>query len=200
MKFRLTYSGPLLATQPNRDSARAWHKHAIRKTFHLQLKKLWATDPGLRSFAELGAKKPTDAWPTFSKAGFDWRPLACSKHHLHCELDILLLRPGEPGSALADIDNRLKTLFDALRMPQSAQELGRNQDGSEVLQAAEDQPFNVLLEDDKLISAVSVQTDRLLECISPEKTDTLSANNMVRLVISVYVRPYFVTFDNTSFL
>jgi hypothetical protein len=58
---------------------------------------------------------------------------------------------GEGG----DLDNRLKVLFDGLRMPTRGEMAG-----------AEDlpgEPLYCLLEEDGLISALSVRTDRLLQ-------------------------------------
>jgi hypothetical protein len=72
-----------------------------------------------------------------------------------------MLRPEPPGAIITqagDIDNRLKTLFDALRYPKKMDELpkGATPDESE-------KPFFCLLEDDILITGVSVRTDVLLE-------------------------------------
>jgi hypothetical protein len=46
-------------------------------------------------------------------------PLVTDKLHLICDLKVTMLRPGEPGGVISvgDIDNRLKTLFDALSIP-----------------------------------------------------------------------------------
>jgi hypothetical protein len=71
-----------------------------------------------------------------------------------------MLRPEPPGALITqggDIDNRLKTLFDALRMPHNLSELPK---GS--VPDVDQDPFFCLLEDDNLITAVSVKTDRLL--------------------------------------
>jgi len=84
--------------------------------------------------------------------------------HLIAELDILLLRNEVPGRIIVDggdIDNRLKTLFDALRCPHSAEEAGAQPDS--------DSAIYTLLEDDSLITAVGVTTDRLLEQCAPEE-------------------------------
>ncbi|HZM57458.1 MAG TPA: hypothetical protein VFC03_20785 [Acidimicrobiales bacterium] len=53
-------------------------------------------------------------------------PLICTNLRLLAELDILMLRPEVPGRIInhGDIDNRLKTLFDALRAPSNEQEIG----------------------------------------------------------------------------
>jgi hypothetical protein len=82
--------------------------------------------------------------------------------HLLAELDILMLRPGPPGSLVrhgGDIDNRLKTLLDALRMPSAAEiTSGPNSDET---------PFYCLLEDDRFITGLLVRTDRLLDARDP---------------------------------
>jgi hypothetical protein len=75
-----------------------------------------------------------------------------------CSLDILFLRRDPPGKIVSgggDIDNRIKVLFDALRMPQACNEI----DGAP---GVGEDPFFCLLEDDSLITRVSVTTDRLL--------------------------------------
>ena len=60
---------------------------------------------------------------------------------------------GRPGHAVQDVDNRLKTIFDALRMAKGADELGRNTASPQVPDKSED-PFFVVLQDDKLITHV----------------------------------------------
>jgi hypothetical protein len=70
-----------------------------------------------------------------------------------------MLRAEAPGRIIVgrgDIDNRLKTLFDALRAPTSKQEI---KEGARATSA--DDPLYVLLEDD-LITRASVETDRWL--------------------------------------
>jgi hypothetical protein len=127
----------------------------------------------------------------FSRNGFRFVPLCTEKLTLLCRIDVLFLRPDAPGSLIksGDIDNRLKTLFDALRMPASADELGGYQPGQD------EDPFFCLLEDDKLISHISVETDVLLEPIG----QTFDAND-ARLVMTVNIRPADVTMGNSSFL
>jgi hypothetical protein len=90
-------------------------------------------------------------------------PLVRKSNRLIAELDIFLLRNEAPGRIIVsggDIDNRLKTLFDALRCPQSAGEAGS--------QSHTHSEIYTLLEDDSLITAVSVRTDRLLVQCEPE--------------------------------
>lgn len=78
---------------------------------------------------------------------------------MSCALDILFLRRDGPGSLVksgGDIDNRLKVLFDGLRMPQTCDEVCGD------TAAPDEDPFYCLLEDDKLISKVQVETNWLL--------------------------------------
>lgn len=48
----------------------------------------------------------------------DFIPLITEDMEIRCGLDILFLRPEEPGMIVrgADLDNRLKTLLDALKV------------------------------------------------------------------------------------
>src|SRR5206468_1768300 len=93
-----------------------------------------------------------------------------------------------PGTVIesGDIDNRLKTLFDALRIPNNADETKGYPTPS-----ADETPFYCLLADDKLISKVSVETDILLEPSSEGVGE-----NDVRLIITVSLRPYQMTWTN----
>jgi hypothetical protein len=97
-------------------------------------------------------------------------------YNFRAELDVLMLRPQTPGGLFAgggDIDNRLKTLFDAMSVPQQDQvPVGWTP-------SAEQDPLYCLLDDDKWISRVSVRTDRLL---APKD------RNHVRLTIHVKIQ------------
>jgi hypothetical protein len=116
----------------------------------------------------------------YSRCGYRFVPLICKAEGLACALDILFLRRDNPGDLIisgGDIDNRIKTLFDALRMPQECQELtGFSPEEGE-------NPFFCLLEDDALITHVSINTDRLLTPLRGE--NSLSE---VHLVIHVKIK------------
>ena len=91
---------------------------------------------------------------------FNFVPLATNELKLIAELDVTLLRPEPPGRLVTqggDIDNRLKTLFGALSIPQ----LNALPQGA--LPAADETPFYVVLEDDNLITSLSVKTEHLLK-------------------------------------
>jgi hypothetical protein len=164
MRFRLTYEGEI---RP-RGGASLPDIHMIRQRLHPQLKRVWDHPP----FAELkeswlqdfDAANPA---PSYSRI----RPVGTKKYaplvamHLGAELDIIFLRQQAKGQLIGeggDIDNRLKTLFDALRMPSrgEVQQLG-------AAVAQDEQPLHCLLEDDALIHRVNVETDRLLKDADP---------------------------------
>ena len=127
---------------------------------------------------ELGIKRMADT----ELNGFCFLPLSKDEWHLRCSIDVLFLRREKPGRIFmknGDIDNRLKTLFDALRMPHSGQEVG-----TESPRPDED-PFYILLQDDEAIADVSVTTDRLLQ-VPPEHQHT---GEYVVLVVNVKLQP-----------
>jgi hypothetical protein len=98
-----------------------------------------------------------------------------------CSIDILFLRRDEPGNLLksgGDIDNRLKVLFDGLRLPQTKDEVGDNRPG------VDEDPFYCLLEDDKLVTELKVTTDRLLVPLGNGQ-----AENDVELILHVKTIP-----------
>ncbi len=176
VKFRLFYEGPLFASKGDafdgQVDRRRSHKHDIRIAFHRQLKHFWHTHPWLKdsraAWDVLGIErenKPLDQqpfmWENIARlhevCGRQFVPLVCEQFKLLCDLDVLMLRRDRPGGIFQarDIDNRLKTLFDALRMPKNGLEIEGLGD--------EDEMIFVLLQDDSLISSVTVETDELLE-------------------------------------
>lgn len=111
------------------------------------------------------------------RCGGRFVPLVSKANGFTCSLDITFLRRDSPGGLVAnggDIDNRIKVLFDGLRMPDTVSELG----GFPI--EADEDPFFCLLEDDRLITKVSITTDRLIVPLRPEE----NVNN-VHLVIHV---------------
>lgn len=156
MEFTLHYRGDLKANRGPKD------KQVIRRHFHSQLKLLWQQLPLSEHRTLLGENQREGDVSIFKQVGnFNFAPLVCQKLNLVAELSITLLRPEAPGSLITqggDIDNRLKTLFDALTMPIQASQIPQDD-----LPSVDETPFFCLLEDDNLIIKVSVATDRLLE-------------------------------------
>ena len=205
MQFRLTYAGPLPASQGEprgqQQDPRADVKHRIRQDFHRQLKRLWAVDRNLNGSPrpvnlalEEGPEQEAESIEELSRlhAKFGWNfvPLVTEGLHLLCKLDILFLRPSQPGKVIwaGDIDNRLKTLFDALKVPDAQDRY------VDRFPLEDERPFFCLLEDDKLITSVAVETEQMLQPVG-DKFDAAH----VRLVIGVHLRPYFGTWTNDRF-
>lgn len=216
MEFRLLYSGKLAGS--NKTDTRAEMKHAIRREFHPQLRRLWNTK---RSLGQLARYRYFPHWldanqregmPRLNgtevqqftdeetlELGLHWfsRQWQCGEYHfvplvtkelcLRCKIDILFLRPEESNYIMqgGDLDARLKTLFDALRIP-TLQEAGA------VGPTDDETPFFCLLEDDKLISEVAVRTDQLL--VLPKERNLKPSDAF--LVIHVSLNPTSpATFD-----
>jgi hypothetical protein len=138
------------------------------KYFHPQLACLWKTHPFLIDFLRIGEDggPRTDFANRYARCGYRFLPLISEWFSVACSLDILFLRRDGPGSLVksgGDIDNRLKVLLDALRMPQTCDEICRDSP------AEDEDPFYCLLEDDKLISKIQVETNWLLTPLAEEE-------------------------------
>ena len=187
MEFRLTYEGELISRGPPP------HVHAIRKKFHKQLKRLWDEHPVLKRGHSTAPVIGTSMKEIIPENEFNWLPIVTKKNGLVCGLDILMLRKGPPGGTITDIDNQLKTIFDALRKEHNFQGFG-TKNGKPQPGDGED-PFYVLLEDDRFITHLSVTSDMLLDPLESAAEEGLQA----RLVITVSVRPYDVNSCNLEF-
>ncbi len=222
MRFRLTYEGELRSTQGEPQNGQraplAAHKQSIRKVFHGQLKTLWQTSKFLRDYkvvpsrnlhippgeilqsagifdiGQVGTVPLAENIATnFHCNGYRFVPLVCEQFSLLCSLNVLFLRRDFPLGIVVnhgDLDNRVKTLIDGLRMPKSANELR----GNETPAPGED-PFFCLLEDDDLVTSLSVETGMLLD--PPVDGDGGIAR--VKLIVSVELKPDDVTMFNLGF-
>lgn len=177
MEFTLHYRGTLKANGGTR------HKHDLRQHFHKQLAALWKQRPLvnfrprlLSRVPDIGADRPASAAGTLPIApdpskstlcilkqvgGFEFAPLVSTAVHLVVELDIVMMWPHKRGHIVTsggDLDNRVKTLLDALRAPTSVAEIPK---GAEPPDG--DEAFFCLLEDDSLITRLNVSSRRLLE-------------------------------------
>jgi hypothetical protein len=189
VEFRLVYRGQLPAQKSGGGGTRLEEKHAIRKAIHKQMVILWKENPVLAHWL---AKTIHDHTPQgnvessvadymaarYAKFGYNWLPLVTEELGIACSLDILFLRRDAPGKIIqsggGDIDNRIKVLFDGLRMPKYANEV----EGYSC--EPDENPFFCLLEDDSLINEVKITTDRLLTPL-----ESGEAINDVVLVIHV---------------
>jgi hypothetical protein len=178
MQFRLLYEGTI---KPNGD---AKEKHRIREAFHPQLLQLWQHLPLIDLREKLVDSPQSFVTNIIEEVGaFKFVPLVTKKNNLIAELDILLLRPEEPGKVIVngDIDNLMKTLFDALRKPTNENEI------REETPAADQSPFYCLLQDDSLITSVKVTADRLLQFEEIKK---------MCIIINVTVKATRLTWSN----
>ena len=199
VEFRLIYRGSLPAQRDGRGGSRVEEKHVIRRQFHGQLRELWHTHPVLAKHYAVtlphtrklivpdlrdDESQQTSGFDfisrNYTKFGYRFVPLINNQFGIACSLDILFLRRDAPGNLIAsggDIDNRMKVLFDGLRVPKYNSEI-------EGLPPQEgENPFFCLLEDDALITDVKVTTDRLLTPM-----DDGEAIHDVHLVIHVLTK------------
>lgn len=187
MQFRLTYQGILLSenNKGKLRSTRATHKQDIRRHFHHQLKKLWSLNKFLQGsepqydrhvnelkyqvFGRTGSHHTVEALANrFDIAGYNFVPLITDSIGALCSIDVLYLRNDPPGSVFSagDLDNRLKTLFDALTMPKD-----RHQLGDYTTPREDEKPFFCLLQDDALVTRVTAETDTLLSPVQNDQDD-----------------------------
>jgi hypothetical protein len=210
MKFTLTYDGSLPSSGNKAKNQAKWD---IRTKLHPQLQDLWQSHPALKAIQTDGRFFPKqgstiqqshhlypgeevswtpedpdsviDLCAPLEIHGAWFKPLVRETFALHCGLKIGFLRREAPGKIYqaGDIDGRIKTLLDALTMPQHAEQ---------VLHKTVD-PIYCLLEEDSLVSGLQVETERLL-------TDQNHPADYVRLTIEVEVRVRQATIYNHPFL
>ena len=182
MELRLTYRGKLPSQSSMKNKAA--EKHKIRLYLHSQLKNFWRINRFLVAMDKPGASgagvppASEELAARFEQKGLGFVPLIGDKWGTACALDILLLRRDSPGNIVwhGDIDNRIKVLLDALKIPE-------NYDPSIVEPGAVENPIYVLLQDDNVVVDLRVVTDILLGPIDPSQEE----DSDVHLVIHVKV-------------
>jgi hypothetical protein len=112
-----------------------------------------------------------DLCEPIEKGNHGYIPLVRKSLGLACFLDIMFLRQEDPGELVlqgGDLDGRIKTLFDALRVPDVDLAQAKN-------------PTYCLLESDTLIDGFRVSTGRLL-------MSEINHPSEVRLTIEVTIK------------
>ena len=150
MEFCLHYYG----TIKSNDCVKG--KHLIRKELHKQMKSICSTHPFAQVFAKdkEERRKPQEKPMFIEMKGHRYWFLISQYLKTVVDLSITFLFPYEVGAIFTqggDIDNRLKTLFDALRIPQNTDEIPPDDDFD-----YSDDGMYCLLEDDKLINGVQI--------------------------------------------
>ena len=181
MEFTLYYRGELKSNRGSKE------KHSIRKVFHPQLQNLWNQVPLSTHQKYLERSKDPNELSILKEVGaFAFAPLVTEKLRMVAELNILFLRPEPPGAIITqggDIDNRIKTLLDAFKVPAQPNSLPKA-----AIPEIHETPFFCLLEDDNLITNLNIETDRLL--------DSSNSPNEVVLIIRVKTKLLGVTYGN----
>jgi len=211
LEFRLVYQGLLYGSDA--EHTHREHKDNIRQYLHKQLVKLWQIKEPLKSAAE-STERIDDfsqgSLKTTSRTGLEivadkhkigdqrFIPIITRELALACALDVLILRRDHfPVINSGDLDNRIKTILDALRIPAPNE-----------FRAGSANPLYVLLEDDKLVSELRVTADLLMappeQIVESPKIDiygqeTVKVNHAVCL-IHVQVKPTRVMMGNISFV
>lgn len=201
MRFHLIYSGQLASSG---NKSKPGGARSIRDALHPQLKYLWDTHAALKQLRQSAVvlknpgefmgcgpdspfahKRDLERYPAqehevdlcepIRRGAKTYIPLVRRSLDLNCEIHVLFLRNGDPGALVlpgGEIDNRIKTLVDALRVPDA---------DVEVLHPQAQDPTYCLMENDTLVSDLSISTDRLL-------TAKTEYDNEVHLVVEVIVR------------
>jgi hypothetical protein len=166
MRVHLFYDGPLPSGVRDTDRGQAI-KHDMRKRFSSALRRRWTQqNPTLMDFYTRGLPELTfsenkfcgddPAKPFFRVLtnGYFFIPLITRRNRLLCELVVTIHRREGAFSPVTggDLDNRIKTLFDALRMPRRLAEIPGHLAGDGTSE------MFCLLEDDSLISRLCVNT------------------------------------------
>ncbi|MFI4934764.1 MAG: hypothetical protein ACHP7N_09120 [Caulobacterales bacterium] len=130
-------------------------------------------------------KGSLDLAAPIDKHGRLFKPLVRETFALQCGLKVLMLRQEQPGRVYqgGDLDGRVKTLLDALAMPQHKEQVDGDPKPPDLI--------HCLLEDDSLVSGLNVETERLWGGEQPR--------DYVKAIIEVDVRVRFGTVYNQSF-
>jgi len=192
MDLELDYDGFV----PSHQGGHSEHKQKLRMAFSEQLRRHWTQQsdylwnwyskglPVARVNAD-GICDPDPVEPFFKVELFNyWMiPLASYRNNLSCRVDVKILRRKQRSRLVqgrADLDNQLKLVQDALKMPKNQNEVPGNMYGHG------DEMF-VLVEDDSLITRSSVEGVPRLDYSGPSPSES-DPEDPVKLRVSVSIR------------
>ena len=147
MKVTLFYEGEMPSNGSPED------KMMIRRKLHPQLKRFWETYLRV-PHRRLSRDEMLPFSSSFRKLNFV--SLGCEKYEHFINLDLFFLKSIPPGGAGArrDLDNQLKTLFDALSAPQNQEMIPKAERGHKGT-------IYTLVQDDRLIKNFNVKLEEL---------------------------------------
>jgi hypothetical protein len=195
MRFSLKYEGELKSTTDR--NTRVKHKNRLRWHFSDQLDELMMRGDFTRMPRhESDVVKPIDdkgfRIHSTKISGQDFEqvwyiPVIDRTLNISCSLHVRIDRPERPGSLFerggengGDLDNRIKTLLDALRVPHNVNEARRSE-------TRPDLNFCVcLFDDDSMVTSLYIETRPSLRPLP---------RGHVELTIDVEIRAHDLTFD-----
>lgn len=200
MELSLRYRGLLPAAGTDK---RVREKHAIRQELSSQIESYCEQSHRLkRLIADVGKlqtpKREKDQfdverplsdgskfWWRWPLCGYNFVPLVTQVLEAHVELRMRLYRKNV-GILFqgGDLDNRLKTFFDALQVPKEESQVPKGERVSS--KEAEWLPIFCLLDNDNLITKLSIESFKLLMKVPKEFE---GAPNYVELDLDVVIHP-----------
>ena len=179
MKFKLVYVGEV-KINPKR---RSQHLQDIRDVLSPQLKRLTEISP----YNEIKSRLEKKNKAIKTVGGVKFFPLITPDLNLLAELDIQILHPELLETPRADIDNRMKTLLDALKRPQSSHEIAERMNKKDICYT--------LLDDDHLVTKMTINTSHLLYKDAVPKRDH---DYELLIIITVNIKASKGTTDNLA--
>ncbi|MDR0367489.1 MAG: hypothetical protein LBH41_02845 [Rickettsiales bacterium] len=187
MKFKLIYNGEV-KINPKR---RTQHLDDIRTALSPQLRRLTEIAP----YSVIREKLVQKGRGIREVGGAKFFPIITPELNLLADLDVQILHPELLETPHADIDNRMKTLLDALKRPQGPHEVCNTHNGEIIY---------TLLDDDHLVTRMNINTSHLLDpCASgcgrgsgPGSRESYE----LLIIIGVSIRASKGTMDNLAII
>jgi hypothetical protein len=185
-EFSLVYTEVIRSSNNNSTK----RKSDVRRALDKQLRPLWEMQPFKNIDNQIDPKfrdKNIQSYIPRKIGLIEYVPLISNANYLFAELEITSLTKaiGQPylhPFKNGDLDNKIKTLTDALRRPQ-------NNDEAKHDTAADDDRIFCLLDDDILISKYTVESHPLLH---PD------FNELTRILVRVVPQPGHISFCRLS--
>ncbi|MGN0929981.1 MAG: hypothetical protein ACI4N3_05060 [Alphaproteobacteria bacterium] len=180
MKFKLLYNGEIKINPKKRSQ----HLHDIRMAISPQLERLSEISP-YNTIKERMNKTKSKGIKEIN--GVKFFPIIRPELNLLAELDIQIMHPELLETPRADIDNRMKTLLDALKRPQNAHELAEHINKKDIIYT--------LLDDDHLVTKMTINTSHLLY---KEQNTSPNHDYDLLVIITVNIRASKGTMENLA--